>query len=209
MEWARTPKTTRDEGSGSERRDPIRVLWAENAFRSMASPIYQSKLLRRMVTLPGSKSESAGNPESSSAEPRPIRSSGSVSGKKLRPDPPCNGETYKEPHQNESKSRYARRAHFELEEPLEVPRNQRRRVRSAQPPPSLVRSGETSSYESFSGTGRESVRLSKQNLRESVSRDNRRYSPRPKSRPRAAVVEMESSQEEKRPNPRRVSFAKR
>lgn len=209
MEWASMPRTPlRNKGSGSERRDPMRVFWAENTFRSMASPIYQSKLLRRMVNHPGSKSESAGNPESSSVEPHPIRSSGTVSRTKSQSSPQYQEKSYDEPHQNAPTSPYTRGAQFERQVSMEAPREERRRMPAPRPLPPLGRGGEVSSYKSFSGTGRESVRVSKQNMREGVVRDDCRSNQRPKSRPFADDGETGSSQEEPRPNPRRVSFAK-
>lgn len=42
-------------------------MWAKQAFRSMASPIYQSKLVQRLMT---SRGTSISHPDSSSADPR-------------------------------------------------------------------------------------------------------------------------------------------
>lgn len=60
-DWARLPRGAESPGSGP---DPIRVMWAQQAFRSMASPIYQSKLLRRLLASPDPKSKTKAYRES-------------------------------------------------------------------------------------------------------------------------------------------------
>ncbi|CAN7988286.1 unnamed protein product, partial [Ixodes hexagonus] len=68
-DWARFPRGPGAQGSGSGP-DPVRVMWAQQAFRSMASPIYQSKLLRKLISSPGSKSKAQSFQESAGKEPR-------------------------------------------------------------------------------------------------------------------------------------------
>ncbi|CAN8017201.1 unnamed protein product [Ixodes persulcatus] len=51
-DWAHATNTFKTEGTGrtNQKPDPMRIMWAQQAFSSMASPIYQSKLVRNLVT---------------------------------------------------------------------------------------------------------------------------------------------------------------
>ncbi|KAL1442045.1 hypothetical protein MTO96_008053 [Rhipicephalus appendiculatus] len=77
--WVRMPKGfkgsaqgTTDSSGGCGASDPNRVVWAQQAFTTLASPIYQNKLVRRLMA---GKGVSSSYPDSSSvAEPMPSRS---------------------------------------------------------------------------------------------------------------------------------------
>ncbi|KAL1442043.1 hypothetical protein MTO96_008051 [Rhipicephalus appendiculatus] len=78
-EWVRVPKGFRgnaqgtvDGAGGGGAADQNRVMWAQQAFTTLASPIYQNKLVRRLMA---GKGASSSYPDSSSvAEPMPSRS---------------------------------------------------------------------------------------------------------------------------------------
>ncbi|XP_054933068.1 uncharacterized protein [Dermacentor andersoni] len=78
-DWVRVPKGLRgnaqgplDGAGGGGAADHNRVMWAQQAFTSLASPIYQNKLVRRLMA---GKGASSSYPDSSSvAEPMPPRS---------------------------------------------------------------------------------------------------------------------------------------
>ncbi|KAH7966406.1 hypothetical protein HPB49_016090 [Dermacentor silvarum] len=78
-DWVRVPKGLRgnnqctlDSAGGGGAADQNRVMWAQQAFTSLASPIYQNKLVRRLMA---GKGASSSYPDSSSvAEPIPPRS---------------------------------------------------------------------------------------------------------------------------------------
>ncbi|XP_075536979.1 uncharacterized protein LOC142572053 isoform X3 [Dermacentor variabilis] len=78
-DWVRVPKgfrrnaqCTLDDAGGGGAADQNRVMWAQQAFTSLASPIYQNKLVRRLMA---GKGASSSYPDSSSvAEPMPPRS---------------------------------------------------------------------------------------------------------------------------------------
>ncbi|KAH7962740.1 hypothetical protein HPB52_017740 [Rhipicephalus sanguineus] len=78
-DWVRMPKGFRgsaqgtiDSSGGCGAADQNRVMWAQHAFTTLASPIYQNKLVRRLMA---GKGVSSSYPDSSSvAEPVPTRS---------------------------------------------------------------------------------------------------------------------------------------
>lgn len=206
-EWVRSAGAPRvkDSASPFETQDSMPVYCAQNTFWSMASPIYTSKLLRKLVTPRGPpdwKSESGCYQESSSFDPNFVRTPTRVSRALSRPGPQAEGTSPVDAeHMSWIQLEWLRQ---------EILNKELRSVSPVAPALPYTLSDELS-FRSFSVTGKESAKLSQQTVREGIVRDagdGRRYSTRDTAREPPQDDTAESSRLDGRRVLRRVSFAK-
>lgn len=199
--WAGMGEAPRNEALAlSFDKDSTCQYETQAAFWPIASPIYQSRLLRKLVALPTSKSESGGYQESSSLNQQAVEVPGDIFRTQGRPGL----QGYRAP--SVTASEYARRAQLEQTQGERIHKGRRPKSPIAVAPP-RTRSEEYS-FRSFSATGRESAKLSQQNLREDVVREARRSSPRALSRAPVRDDLSDFSLGDVRRDARRVSFAR-
>ncbi|CAN7939892.1 unnamed protein product [Ixodes pacificus] len=193
-DWARLPRGAQSPGSGP---DPIRVMWAQQAFRSMASPIYQSKLLRRLLASPDPKSKTKAYGESFSVK----RSNVSKDPRQVKRYSASRG-----PPQGAPVKAGVRRV--AREDPLAGSlRRQQQRPRPGLP---FTRSDDVASFRSFPIAGRESTKMSAHDVREDGRPMRGRSQPArlASCHDDADDVRIASSDDDAPQTPRKVSFAR-
>ncbi|KAM7307663.1 hypothetical protein ISCGN_011299 [Ixodes scapularis] len=183
-DWARLPRGAESPGSGP---DPIRVMWAQQAFRSMASPIYQSKLLRRLLASPDPKSKTKAYRESFSMKTHASAARGDSARELPAPYPDV-------PRRDDPLSGSLRR-------------QQQQRPRPGLP---FTRSDDVASFRSFPIAGRESAKMSAHDVREDGRPMRGRSQPArlASCHDDADDVRIASSDEDAPRTPRKISFAR-
>ncbi|CAN7988116.1 unnamed protein product, partial [Ixodes hexagonus] len=223
-DWARgsNPPMTQGSEAPRQRTDPLRIMWAQQAFRSMASPIYQNKLVRNLVTPLQSKFR----PEPQQRKETPSAQTDTSTSSECPAPPP-----EKPPRPQQPSSVYRQSPpHQELELPMKRPvapvmttvhPESSRMSRSIL---ELTRSEDVSSYRSFPIRREEYVRMTEHRDRDEDALESRsrpmvrlpsgvvqyaspRSPPRISSRYEVIGSVPASSEEERDPQGRRVQFA--